>query len=183
MIELLLLAFGLSMDAFAVSIGLGVKSVSNKIDIKRVAIKAALFFGFFQAFMSFLGYLAGNTILEYIASFDHWIAFILLLIIGLKMIYEAFFSKENGEVITINNKTMLFLAIATSIDALAAGFTLQLFSVSLVFSIITIGIVTLFMSYIGVFIGLKSGLWLKNRAEIVGGLVLIGIGFKILLTS
>ena len=178
MFEVLLLAVALSMDAFAVSIGLGVKS---KKDIKILAIKAGIFFGVFQALMPLIGFLGGVGLKEYISGYDTLISFVLLLVIGLKMIYEAFQENVEDEIQLISNKILLTLAIATSIDAMAAGFTLHLFSLNPIISIIFIGLITFLFSILGVYIGSKGGEKYEKKAEIVGGVVLVLIGFKILI--
>jgi len=177
MIEVLLLAIALSMDAFAVSIGLGVK---NKGDIKVLAIKAGLFFGIFQAFMPLIGYLGGVGLKDYIGDFDKIIAFVLLLIIGGKMIYESFDKNKEDEIDSISNKVLFTLAIATSIDAMAAGFTLHLFSLNPYISLILIGFTTFVFSYVGVYLGTKGASKYESKAEFLGGTILILIGIKIL---
>ena len=178
MFEILILAFALSMDAFAVSIGLGIK---NKNDIKVLALKAGLFFGVFQALMPFIGYLGGIGLKEYIQGYDKIIAFVLLFIIGAKMIYEALNENVEEEISIISNKVLLTLAIATSIDAMAAGFTLHLFEINVYLSLFIIGAITFAMSYFGVYLGSRGGEKYESKAEILGGIVLILIGFKILL--
>ena len=178
MLEVLILAFALSMDAFAVSIGLGIK---NKQDIKIMALKAGLFFGIFQAFMPFLGFLGGIGLREYIQGYDKIVAFVLLLLIGGKMLYEAFTENIEEEIAQVTNKLLLTLAIATSLDAMAAGYSLHLFSVNVYLSIFIIGIITFIISYIGVYVGKSGGEKYESKAEILGGVVLILIGFKILL--
>ncbi len=178
MLEVLLLSFALSMDAFAVSIGLGVK---NKYFDKTLALKAALFFGLFQALMPLFGYFASLGIGNIIESVDHWVAFVLLTIIGAKMLYESFGENTEDEIAIITNKVLLILAIATSIDAMAAGFTLNLLKLNPYLSMIIIGVATFIFSYIGVFIGSRGGGYLENKAEKLGGIVLIGIGLKILI--
>ena len=178
MLEVWILAFALSMDAFAVSIGLGIK---NKQDIKIMALKAGLFFGIFQAFMPFLGFLGGIGLREYIQGYDKIVAFVLLLLIGGKMLYEAFTENIEEEIAQVTNKLLLTLAIATSLDAMAAGYSLHLFSVNVYLSIFIIGIITFIISYIGVYVGKSGGEKYESKAEILGGVVLILIGFKILL--
>jgi len=178
MIEIFLLAFALSMDAFAVSVGLGVKS---KNFIKSLAFKVAVLFGFFQALMPLLGYLAGIGLGTFIASIDHWIAFILLGAIGGKMIYESFQEGTEDEITAITNRVLLILAIATSIDAMAAGFTLNLLELNPFISMIIIGVVTFIFSFLGVYIGTKNGTFLEDKAEKIGGIILIGIGLKIVI--
>lgn len=178
MLEIFLLAFALSMDAFAVSIGLGVKSQNFS---KSLAFKVALLFGFFQALMPLFGYLASIGLGTFITSIDHWIAFALLGVIGGKMLYESFQEGTEDEITVITNKVLLMLAIATSIDAMAAGFTLNLIDVNPFLSMLIIGVVTFVFSFLGVFIGTKGGTFLEDKAEKIGGIILIGIGLKILI--
>lgn len=178
MIEVIILAVALSMDAFAVSIGLGSKNVPNRVFF---ALKVALFFGFFQGFMPLVGYLAGIGLESFIKEVDHWVAFVLLAFIGGKMIYESFGEEIENEICKVSNKILFTLAVATSIDALAAGFTLNLFDVSFVVSILLIGIITFIFSCIGVYLGSVGGSFLESKAEFLGGTVLILIGLKILL--
>ncbi len=178
MIEVLILAVALSMDAFAVSLGLGAKQA--KFD-KALALKAGLFFGFFQALMPLIGYLAGIGLASVIEAIDHWVAFGLLLLIGAKMIYESFGEAVEEEIAIITNKVMLILAIATSIDAMAAGFTLTLLDLSIFVSVMIIGITTFAFSYFGVYFGSRGGAYLESKAELLGGFVLIAIGVKILI--
>ncbi len=177
MFEVMLLAAGLSMDAFAVSIGLGAKRADAPLTL---ALKAGLFFGLFQALMPLIGYLAGVGFLEYIQNVDHWVAFVLLGLIGGKMIYESFSEEIGEDIAKITTKMMLILAIATSIDALAAGFTLTLFELSPFVSVALIGVTTFFFSIAGVYFGDRTGTFLESRAELLGGLILIAIGLKIL---
>lgn len=178
MFEVFLLAFALSMDAFAVSIGLGVKS---KIFSKAFALKVALFFGIFQGLMPLAGYLASIGVGSFIESIDHWVTFFLLSLIGGKMVYESFGENTEDEISIITNKVLFILAVATSIDAMAAGFTLNLLSLDPYLSMILIGVVTFIFSFAGVYMGTKGGSVLENRAEKLGGVVLILIGLKILL--
>ena len=178
MLEIFLLAFALSMDAFAVSIGLGVKSQNFS---KSLAFKVALLFGFFQALMPLFGYLASIGLGTFITSVDHWIAFALLSVIGGKMLYESFQEGTEDEITVITNKVLLMLAIATSIDAMAAGFTLNLIDINPFLSMLIIGVVTFVFSFLGVFIGTKGGTFLEDKAEKIGGIILIGIGLKILI--
>ena len=178
MLEVIILAIALSMDAFAVSIGLGVKA---KKDIKTLAIKTSLFFGMFQALMPLVGYLGGLGLKEYISGYDTLIAFVLLLIIGLKMMYESMQENTEDEIKIITNKLLLTLAVATSIDAMAAGFTLDLFDLNPFISLVLIGVVTFGFSVFGVYVGSKGGQKYESKAELLGGVVLVLIGFKILL--
>ncbi|MDQ1325566.1 MAG: manganese efflux pump family protein [Campylobacterota bacterium] len=178
MVEVLFLAFALSMDAFAVSVGIGVKNISFN---RLLAVKAGVYFGLFQGFMPLFGYLASIGLGSFIESVDHWIAFVLLILIGGKMIYESFGEKVEEEFTAFTNKVLLLLAIATSIDALAAGFTLGLLGLNPFVSMVLIGIITFVLSYAGVFLGTKGGSFLEEKAEVLGGMVLMGIGVKILL--
>jgi putative Mn2+ efflux pump MntP len=163
------------MDAFAVSIGLG-----SKGDTRGLGLKAGLFFGAFQALMPFLGYLGGKGVLGWVDAYAHWIAFGLLALIGAKMIYEGLHEGIEENITAITNKMMLLLAIATSIDAMAAGFSLTLLEVNAYLACLIIGVTTFGFSWAGVRIGEKSGTWLESKAEIFGGTVLILIGVKML---
>ncbi len=176
MLEIFILAIALSMDAFAVAIGLGAKK-----NIPGLALKAGLYFGISQALMPFIGYLGGKGVLGWIEAYAHWIAFGLLIFIGAKMIYEGFQEGIEEDITAVTNKMMLILAIATSIDAMAAGFSLTLLDVNPYVACLVIGTTTFVFSWIGVFIGKNSGTWLESKAEIFGGTVLILMGFKILL--
>jgi putative Mn2+ efflux pump MntP len=173
MIELLILAFALCMDAFAVSLGIGAKD-------KNAALKTAIYFGVFQGVMPLIGFAIGKKSAEYIADFDHWIAFVLLCFLGLKMIYESF-KKDEYKNFRTTHKMLFLLAIATSIDALAAGFTLIFFDLPLHVSIGIIIFVTFTLSFLGVKMGAKSNKRLGSKAEIIGGTILMGIGIKILI--
>lgn len=176
MIELIILAIALSMDAFAVSIGLG-----SKQNVPGLPLKAGLFFGAFQALMPFIGYLGGESVLGWVETYAHWIAFGLLALIGAKMIYEGLQEGVEEEIAAVTNKVMLLLAIATSIDAMAAGFSLTLLAVNPYVACLIIGVTTFCFSWAGVRVGAKSGTWLESKAEIFGGIVLVLIGFKLLL--
>ncbi len=175
-----MLGFGLAMDAFSASVTDGI--MLQKVKWQNAA-KIALFFGFFQFLMPVLGYLAGITFSGVIESYDHWVAFFLLLIIGGKMIFEAI--KSGGEEENAKNPlgftTLLLLAIATSIDALAVGVTFATIHTPVISSSLVIGVVTFILSFIGVFLGSKCGDIFGNKAEITGGTILILIGLKILL--
>lgn len=179
-VELTLIAIGLSMDAFAVSIckGLGM----TKLNYQNAAI-IALFFGGFQALMPFIGWLLGSQFQTYISSFDHFIAFALLALIGGKMIAEALkkqeSSCENSDVLCL--KELFILAVATSIDALAVGITLALVPGTNIWASVTlIGIITFLLSIVGVTVGFKFGSRWGKKAELLGGVVLVLIGAKIL---
>jgi len=178
MLEVILLAVALSMDAFAVSIGLGSKPLQNQWVL---AIKAGLYFGLFQALMPLIGYLGGHGVLGWVEAYAAWIAFGLLLLIGGKMIYESFVEGIEDDIAQITHRLLLILAIATSVDAMAAGFALTLLPVDPFIACGLIGVTTFVFSMLGVFIGHKSGAWLESKAELFGGIVLVLIGFKILL--
>jgi putative Mn2+ efflux pump MntP len=166
------------MDAFAVSIGLGAKRVAGTL---KLALLAALYFGFFQGVMPLFGFIGSKGILVFAETYAPWISFILLSIIGGKMIYEAIVSGEEDVPSHITHRAMCILAIATSIDAMAAGFSLTLLDINGYFACLFIGITTAIFSFVGVYIGEKTGTWLGARAEILGGIILILIGTKILL--
>jgi len=178
LITIIVIAVGLAMDAFVVSIVSG--SAYKQLHVKH-ALRMALFFGAFQAFMPLIGSLAGLTLKDYITECDHWIAFALLAGVGGKMIYESFKIKsiENNPDPS-NVFVLLVLSIATSIDALAIGITLSLIISSIAVAVTIIGLITFALSYAGVLIGKKYGHFFENRIEALGGLVLIGIGIKIL---
>ena len=177
-VELLLIAVGLSMDAFAVSIckGLSVKKVAPKH-----ALLAGAYFGGFQFLMPLLGYLLGFKFEYLITSVDHWIAFVLLAIIGGGMIKEAFSKDEEKLSDDFGFKTMLTMAVATSIDALAVGVTFAFLSVDIVPASLTIGVTTFIFSSAGIYIGNIFGSRYKAKAEFAGGCILILMGLKILL--
>lgn len=175
--DLFLIAVGLSMDAFAVAIckGLSVK----KVTIKHGLIVGA-YFGGFQAGMPLLGYLFGSSFAKYIEAFDHWVAFVLLGIIGINMIRE---SREQGEEVnaSIGLKAMLPMAVATSIDALVVGISFAFMRVQIGWAVLFIGVITFTLSAIGVKLGNHFGAKYKSKAELFGGIVLILLGTKILL--
>lgn len=178
-VELFILAIGLAMDAFAVSICKGL-SVS-KARWKH-SIIAGLYFGGFQAAMPVIGYFLGSSFKDYIESFDHWIAFGLLVIIGGNMIRESFSKDEEELDGSFSVKSMFPLAVATSIDALAVGVTFALLpDVDIIPAISLIGVITFVLSAIGVKIGNIFGAKYKSKAEFVGGVVLVLIGLKIVL--
>jgi putative Mn2+ efflux pump MntP len=177
-VEVFLLAVALSMDAFAVSIGLGSQHKRRPLSL---ALLSGFYFGVFQALMPLIGYLGGRGVLGWVEAYAPWVAFCLLFLIGGKMIYESFSEGIEEDISNITHKVMLILAIATSIDAMAAGFALTLLDVGPFVACLIIGVTTYIFSYIGVFIGTKSGTWLESKAEFFGGVVLILIGLKILL--
>ena len=177
-VEILLIGIGLSMDAFAVAIckGLGMRRINY-----RHTFIIALFFGGFQALMPFLGWLLGSRFAQYITRYDHWIAFVLLGIIGLSMIKESREDEEEEVSASFDVKTMLALAVATSIDALAVGVTFAFLHVNIVWAVTFIGCTTFVLSAVGVKVGNIFGMKYKSRAELAGGVILILMGVKILL--
>ena len=203
MIEVILLAIALAMDAFAVAIGLGAKSPKQTQSyILRLALVSALYFGIAQGVMPLIGYLLGAALLGWLASAAPWIGGFILIALGGKMLYEALkpddqeaiddaqsleggvsHSNDKQMLSVINHRTMFTLAIATSIDAMAAGFTLNLLALNAWLSCLIIALVTAGFSWFGVYLGKRSGTWLEDKAEILGGVVLIAIGFKVMLFS
>ena len=194
MIEVLFLAIALAMDAFAVSIGLGAKQSSTayassakaKAMLLRLAVMAGLYFGIAQGIMPLIGYLLGSALLGWLASAAPWIGCIILVGLGVKMLYEAISDEEEEELgsednTKIDHKLMTTMAIATSIDAMAAGFTLNLLAVNAWIACLIIAVVTALFSFGGVYLGRQSGTWLEDKAEILGGVVLIAIGIKMVL--
>ena len=183
-LELIIIAIGLSMDAFAVSIGKGLSL--KKIKLSH-ALKVGLWFGGFQALMPIFGYLLGSTFAEIVSAYDHWVAFVLLAIIGGNMLKESFEKDDDDCDCSKKEKnsfavaTMFTLAVATSIDALAVGVTFAFFKVAIIPAIITIGITTFLFSVAGLKIGNIFGCKYKSHAELFGGIILILIGLKILL--
>ena len=181
-IELFLIGVGLSMDAFAVSIckGLAMEKVN-----KKQAVVIGLYFGGFQALMPLIGWFLGVRFQKYITSIDHWIAFILLVFIGGKMIWEAVRDPDVQEIPEkdppLKHKEMLLLALATSIDALAVGITFAFLDTPIIEAIAIIGCTTFALSILGVVVGNFFGTRYKKKAEIAGGVILILIGLKILL--
>lgn len=179
-VTIVFIAIGLAMDAFAVSIVTG--SVYRELHVRH-ALRMALFFGAFQAAMPIVGSLAGLGLREHIAAYDHWIAFGLLAFVGGKMIYESFAIEAAEKNLDPSNLTVLLsLSVATSIDALAVGVTLSLLVTSILLAVALIGVVTFGLSYAGVAIGKRFGHFFESRIEIAGGLILIAIGLKVLVT-
>lgn len=180
-LELFLIAVGLSMDAFAVSL---CKGLNMRVFNRKYAVIVALFFGGFQALMPFLGWLLAKQFAQYITEFDHWIAFILLAFIGGKMVFEAVRESGDNEQRKpegLDIKELLILSVATSIDALAAGITFAFLQTDILPAVSFIGLTTFVLSLIGVIIGNKFGVKFKSKAELAGGIVLILLGLKILL--
>ena len=177
-VTLLFIAVGLAMDAFSVAI-------TDGITIKKIklanALKIAMFFGVFQFGMLYVGNLLGSAFEKYIVAVDHWIAFVLLMFIGGKMFFDAIKCDEDEECENpLSFKTLTVLAIATSIDALAVGVSIVTMTESVLFAASIVGIVAFLFSFAGVYIGNKCGDLFGNKAEIIGGIVLMGIGVKIL---
>ncbi|MCX8118092.1 MAG: manganese efflux pump MntP family protein [Desulfobacterota bacterium] len=179
-LTLLLVAFGLSMDAFAVSVTNGMTILRHQRANR--ALKIGVFFGSFQALMPLIGWSIGLGLKDLISSVDHWVAFGLLSLIGLKMIYESTkMGGEKTEKASLSLWVLLMLSIATSIDAFAVGISFAILDLSIVAPILLIGTVTFGVSFLGVFIGNKTGHFFEKKIEVIGGLILIGIGLKILI--
>lgn len=188
-LNIFLTGFALSMDAFAISIS---KGITLKNTNSKLSFKIAFAFGFFQGFMPFIGWLLGIRFENYIKSIDHWIALFLLSFIGIKMIFESIETKNTDfksdsekdiyiqNLNNIDNKELLILSIATSIDALAVGVSFAFLNISILPVCFSIFLITLIVCFIGVLIGKKLGTLFKNYAQIVGGVILIFIGFNIL---
>lgn len=180
-VELLLIAVGLSMDAFAVAIGKGLSM--KRLKLGHAAI-IALFFGGFQALMPTLGWLVGAQFEQFVSAVSGWIAFALLAFIGAKMIWDAFHEDdEEQEEFSLNLRELLLLAVATSIDAFAAGVAFAMLSVNIAFTVTVIGITTFVLSFAGVMIGHQFGSRWERPSTIAGGCVLLIIGAKVLFES
>lgn len=178
-LELLLLAVGLSMDAFAVSICKGLSM--KKADLRAMSI-CGVWFGGFQALMPLIGFLLGSLFAEAIEAIDHWVAFILLGIIGINMLKEAFSKEEEEHDADLSVKAMFVMAVATSIDALAVGISLAMAgNVNIVLAVTLIGVITFAMSAMGVKIGNIFGSRFEKKAQMAGGVILLILGTKILL--
>ena len=174
--EIFFISIGLGMDAFAVSVCKGLSMLKMKW---KKALIIAVYFGIFQALMPVIGFLFAKNFSNEIININYWIAFILLLIIGINMIIESF-KKEEKEDDDISFKTMIILGLATSIDALAVGVSLAFLSVKIYIPAFSIGIITLILSLIGVKIGNSFGTKYKRKSEILGGIILIIIALKII---
>jgi manganese efflux pump family protein len=172
-----LLGLGLAMDAFAVSMSSGTTIKPFRL---TDALKLAFFFGGFQAFMPVLGWLGGSAVSDFVSDYAPWIAFGLLAFIGGKMIYEALYRDQDGKVNSLNYSVLFVLAIATSIDALAVGISFAFLNTPILEPVIIIGCVTFFMSFCGAILGHRIGHFFEHEVEIIGGLILIGLGVKIL---
>ena len=178
-ISIIFIAFGLAMDTFAVSITSGLTIKHLRINH---ALKIAIFFGSFQAIMPLIGWSAGLGFRNYISGIDHWIAFGLLSIVGCKMIYESSKMEANNKKIDpLNVYVLLMLSIATSIDVLAVGLSLSFLNLSIILPAVIIGMITFLLSLFGVYFGNRFGHYFERKIEIIGGLILIGIGIRILI--
>lgn len=178
LLSLFLIAVGLSMDAFAVSVCKGLATPKYKLKYSMIC---GAWFGGFQALMPTVGYLLGVNFKKYITAIDHWIAFVLLALIGFNMIREALKNDDEGADPSFTAKSMLLLAIATSIDALAIGITFAFLDVNIVAAVLFIGVCTFVISAAGVKIGSAFGTRFKSKAEIAGGAILIILGLRILI--
>jgi len=173
------IAVGLAMDSFSVSVTSGLALKSPRI---ADALKVGAFFGFFQAFMPILGWLGALTVIDVISGFDHWAAFLLLLFIGCKMMYESIVEKDDeARADMLNGFALLTLSIATSIDALAVGLSLAFLKYSIILSVVVIGAVTFLLSFFGLYLGNHISRLIGRKIEAAGGVILILIGVRILL--
>jgi putative Mn2+ efflux pump MntP len=179
-VTITMISIGLAMDALAVSLGIG---TSGQIPTLRGKIRLAAHFGIFQSGMTALGWLAGGSIVQYVNSFDHWIAFALLGYVGFNLI-RAGFDKDGKafEQDPSTGKVLVMLSFATSIDAFAVGLSIVFLKVPIPLSVFMIGLVTLLLSAIGLFAGIRLGETFGKRMEILGGLILIGIGIRVVIT-
>jgi putative Mn2+ efflux pump MntP len=175
---LLLLSVALAMDSAAVSIAIGSKY--NNLRFSKIVSIAAVF-GFFQGVMPLIGYLVGIGFAAYVQAYSHWIAFALLSGLGGKMLYEAYKDEFDEEVADLSNKTLISLAVATSIDAMAVGITFAFLHTNVLTSSAVIALVTFALSLLAVYIGKKLGSILESKAEILGGIILIVLGIKMVL--
>ncbi len=179
-ITILLIAFGLAMDAFAVALGVG---TTRKEVWFRPGFRLSFHFGLFQFMMPIIGWTAGGTIVRFIANWDHWIAFALLLYVGSKMIKASFEERKSHDSADPTRRwTLVMLAIATSIDALAVGLSLAMLKVQILYPSVVIGVVAAAMTALGLALGKRLGVQFGKRMELVGGLVLIGIGLRVLIS-
>ncbi len=177
-LTLIVIAFGLSMDAFAVACINGLCSLEHHV---KYAWKVGIYFGFFQGFMTFVGWLFGHILKDSISTFDHWIALIILSAIGVKMIYESVKNQEvSCDVKNVDShRSLIMFAIATSIDALAIGTGFAILNINITSTALIIGLITFALSFIGVQVGRRFGHLVGNKAEMIGGTLLILIGIKI----
>jgi putative Mn2+ efflux pump MntP len=179
--SILLVSVGVAMDALAVSLGIG---TTGQARTRRPIFRLSFHFGFFQAMMTLLGYLAGSTIASLISGVDHWIAFVLLAFVGGRMIQEGFGGEEEKTSCADPSRggMLMMLCVATSIDALAVGLSMALVTVNIVNASLMIGLVTGGLSLIGLLLGGRLGARFGKRMEILGGLILVGIGLRVLIT-
>ena len=177
LLAVIFIALGLAMDAFAVSISSG--AVIKQMHIKH-AFLIACFFGFFQAIMPLLGWVLANFAGRFLENFGHWIAFVLLIFIGAKMIYESFKMSEDSDSNPLNIYVLFVMAIATSIDAFAVGITLSALKVQVLLPILIIGLITFVFSFLGAYIGKLFGHIFESKVEVFGGVILTLIGIKVL---
>ena len=179
-LSIVFIALGLAADCFAVSLG---GSISlGKISAVRIG-RTALTFGLFQALMPLLGWLAGRTVVDFIADYDHWLAFALLAFVGARMMWESMQGGEDGKKVDITRGLALVtLGVATSIDALAVGLSFAFLDVNIWTASLIIGVTAFIVTVAGFLLGRKAGALMGRRAETIGGLILIGIGLRILLT-
>jgi len=181
--EILLIALGLAMDCFTVALGIGTNGLKKTA---RMVLRLAFHFGLFQGGMTFIGWLAGSTISRFISTFDHWIALGLLAFVGVRMIISGIKPDDGGEECSTSDPsrggTLVLLSVATSIDALAVGLSYALIDGNIWFPVVMIGVVTLILSALGVLLGEKLGCRFGKRMEIIGGLILVGIGIRIVVS-
>ena len=179
-LEMILIAIGLAMDASAVSM---TAAAAGFVKDNRAIFRLAFHFGLFQALMPLIGWLLGSTVVDYISMWDHWIAFALLAIVGGRMIYSGLVpDTERLPVDPSKGWTLITLSIATSIDALAAGLSFAMLNVNIWIPCLLIGVITSLLSALSTRIGKTADHWLGKRVEILGGVILLGIGFRILIT-
>jgi putative Mn2+ efflux pump MntP len=176
--EIIIIAIGLSLDAFAVALGVG--SI-GRIKGHRGAVRLAFHFGLFQFMMPVIGWYSGIVIEPFVSKIDHWIAFILLSYVGAKMIWESYKAEAHSRKDPSKGKELVLLSVATSIDALVVGFSLAILRISIWYPGIIIGIVTAVFSILGIYLGKVIGDKMGRKMEFIGGLVIIGIGVRILL--
>ncbi len=179
-VSILIIAIGLSMDCFAVALGAGFSlGKIRKIQVLRISLS----FGIFQAIMPTIGWLVGRSVIDFVAPYDHWVAFGLLAIIGGHMLWEFFEKKEETKTVDVTRGIrLLVLSVATSIDALAVGLSFAFLEVNIGVAVAIIGTVAFVVTAVGVIIGRKIGQLIGRWAELAGGLILIGIGLRILLS-
>lgn len=179
-ITITLISLGLAMDALAVSLGIG---TAGQIADLRGKLRLAAHFGIFQSGMTALGWLAGETIVHYVKAFDHWIAFCLLAYVGVRLIRSGFDKNAQAfEQDPSTGKVLVILSFATSIDAFAVGLSIALLNVPIMLSVVMIGLVALLLSTVGLFAGVRLGKVFGKRMEILGGLILLGIAVRVVVT-